>query len=283
MAKTPIPAKHLQIFREVYRYLGEISSEKKPIASLGNLPLSMELEEAMLRNYRKNILTTTKIEPKQKLSQLSTIRGKTPGIPTTLDTSLKAATKEQLLEQLHKKIYSCRQCPLAQRRKQATRLSALPQAKIFFLSDIVSFNDQLNTHYFSDAVGKVFLNILKALALDRNSIYISSCIKCASTTEISNKLDSMKVCLNHLHEEIDLLQPKLIIAFGEDSYRLLIKENPENSKEKKDFQEILGSMLSFRSVDIMFTHHPREMLYDPTLKKQTWEHLKPLLPRLAAF
>ena len=219
-------------------------------------------------------------------------------------TSLKKETSNSAknIEDIHKNISACQQCFLGQQRGDALALPDIKQlekVKTFVVIDNVSYYDQARGQYLMDATGSLIKDILKALKLSLEQVYVTALIKCTQTTEFGNRIDEAAVCQDHLKQELQYFKPELIIAFGETTFDVLntllkkkdhSAQNSEKSSEKKSakkdldqdtsFEKIRGHMLDYLGYDIIFTHHPREMMRNLSLKKETWQDLKPLLTRL---
>ncbi|BBM88952.1 hypothetical protein COTS27_00639 [Spirochaetota bacterium] len=289
MSKIPLPLAHRTVLRKIYTYLNELPRSypvtKTSITNLAGIRPSLKLGDNLLRHYKQlqqdhnsqkpnsQARSSTVLPPQQqnKTSSRSTVVQQSPSSPLTA---------------LHKKITTCTQCKLHQSRHNPPPLNRSYSLPIMLLLDIVNWNDQLHGKNFTTQDGELLLKILKALNLDPKEIYISTAIKCSSTTEISNQLDIIEVCLHYLAEELALVKPELIIAFGEDTYKLLT--------HRSDFKTLFSTaphstphtnhnIHRYKGIDIVYTHHPKELVDEPVLKQQTWQQLQPLIPRIEAI
>ena len=243
--KIKIPKKHFLFYRKLYQYLNET--------------LLLNDEGVYSKTFSDKLI----------VGYLKSSSGKKNGFKNKIfdeeQVSLKTVQKSKSdLEKRHEEIYKCTKCFLG--KKERVFIPIQEKSSIMILNDIPSFYDQMQGKYFQGEEGSVFKKILKALNVDIKKTYFTSAIKCASVLEINNQLDKVSACLEHLTSELNIVQPKLILAFGCNTYEFLFKKN--------NFIEIHGKKLRFQGVDIIFTYHPRDLLIDEKLKKDCWEDLK---------
>lgn len=173
---------------------------------------------------------------------------------------------------LRKTVGSCVKCHLGTRRRKFVRFGGGFQKNIFVLTDLPEFYDEVQERYFAGEDGALLSKMLSAIELKADDIHLSGALKCASAETIGADTGKVGVCTAYLDREIGLLQPRFILAFGELTYRLLFKNH--------DFKNVRGQFLNYHGADILFTHHPRDLMRDGSLKKEAWTDLKTLAARL---
>ena len=85
----------------------------------------------------------------------------------------------------------------------------------------------------------------------------------------------MAACAAYLDRQIDLIEPRIIVALGKPASRRLTGTN-------KPMGALRGSWSSFRGVPVMPVFHPAYLLRQPRLKREAWEDLKLVMQRLAS-
>lgn len=170
------------------------------------------------------------------------------------------------VKNLFELIKSCRKCPLGARRKQHIPFSGSTSTRLMLLTDMPDYYDEVQGTYYAGPAGELLDAILRSLSLNRSSFYITGALKCTSAIQIGSDVEPYAICLEYLNKELSLLNPSFILAFGELAYRILFQKN--------DFALAKGALLQWNNTPVLFTHHPRELLHDPALKKETWQHLK---------
>ncbi len=227
--KIKIPSSHYYLYRNIYLYLDQtLGAGEDDI-------LSGDLSREVLANYRN----------------------KQASLPD----------KKVLLD-IREEVKNCQKCPLAQRRKNFVSFGTEKKQQLMILTDIPDYYDEVQGYYFSDRCRELFNNIMKAIGLDTDSLYISAAIKCVSCKALDD-LTPYRVCLQYLHRELDVNDFKLIIGFGEVAFRMLFPDD--------DFRQHRGRITKYKGIPVIFTYHPRTMLYDTSLKQKTWQDLKPHL------
>ena len=121
--------------------------------------------------------------------------------------------------------------------------------------------------------GKLFDAMLNALGLTRDIVYCSSVFKCAAT----ENLGESPQCDDILARQISLIEPKVIVTFGEFAAQKVIKANEPLASLRQSKQQCYTS-----NVVIVPTYSPAEMLNDASLKPSVWQDLKRALALVAA-
>lgn len=82
---------------------------------------------------------------------------------------------------------------------------------------------------FSERSREVLDAMLKQLGLDRSRVYITNAIKCQLRNVSKEKKESiLEYCLKHLKREIEILQPRVVIALGETAGRAVLRIKQES-------------------------------------------------------
>jgi len=142
------------------------------------------------------------------------------------------------------------------------------QADWMFVADAPSINDVGEGQLFTGRVGQLFESMLQALNLARGDVYASSIFKCAPP----NDLSVSPSCDRLLHRQMELIQPKVVIAFGEFSAQAAIKTNDRLVEMRKLDQVCLRTRVA-----IVPTYSLAQVLDDSSLKAAVWSDLKKCL------
>lgn len=260
MNKVPVPLSHYQFYQKVYTYLHE---------SLGVQADAMHLKTGyrkILNNYyqrlpekiaNSNFLTP----PENFLDQSTSFKDPLPN---------KLRQKNKLADQ----VKSCQDCGLWKGKMKDVPFGER-HSSVMVITDIPSYFDQISGRHFSDKSGELMKKILKALNINLEETYITSTVKCFSTKELPNDLGEILRCARFFKEEVDTLRPELILAFGQNTYKMMHQGKSSNNWR--------GVLEHYQGISILFTHHPRDLLFDPTLKKETWSDLQKIQPLLHAL
>jgi len=135
-----------------------------------------------------------------------------------------------------------------------------------FVFDSPTTRDIEQQKLLTGRVGQLFDAILIALNLDRESIYLSSIFKCPPAENISL---NQAQCDDLLEHQIQLVQPKVVITFGEFTAQALIKANEDLDQLRTQEQRCLN-----QSVRVVPTFSLMQILDAPKLKAKVWDDLK---------
>lgn len=125
--------------------------------------------------------------------------------------------------------------------------------------------------FFTGRAGKLFSAMLVALGVERESVYCSSVFKCAATEDLSTSPQ----CDSLLLQQIQLVQPKVVVTFGEFVAQKVIRANEPLAYLREAVRHCYQS-----NVPIVATYSPSEMLEQPALKAMVWQDLKRALALL---
>ncbi len=142
------------------------------------------------------------------------------------------------------------------------------KADLLLIGEAPRKEESLKGKLFIGRVGKLLDKILKAIGYSRsNKIYITSIIKWKLPDDRDPLPSEVNECLPFLIEQINIIKPKIIVAFGKVAGKILLKKDII-------FQEMRNKKYYFNNVPLVVTYHPAALLRDQSLKKETWEDFK---------
>lgn len=147
------------------------------------------------------------------------------------------------------------------------------EADWMFVVDSPSSREIEAQELFVGRAGQLFDAVLSSVGLQRAEIYSSSVFKCA----IGDDLSASPQCNEIVHRQISLLQPKVVVTFGEFSAQAVIRANESLDILRASPQQCFQS-----KVTIVPTYSPNQMLSDASLKSHVWQDLKRCLQVLAS-
>lgn len=164
-------------------------------------------------------------------------------------------------------IKSCNRCDLARSRSQAVPGVGDRQAEWLLVGEAPGANeDRLGEPFVGDA-GKLLDAMLAAIGLARgNNVFIANVLKSRPPGNRDPKPDEVAACLPYLERQIELIQPKLIVALGRfAAQNLLARDTP--------IGQLRGQVHRYRGVPLIVTYHPAYLLRNPLDKAKVWEDL----------
>jgi DNA polymerase len=119
-----------------------------------------------------------------------------------------------IADALYARIRECTRCPLA-----ATRTLAVPgegplDAEVMFIGEAPGANEDKLGRPFVGAAGNFLSELLAAAGLRREDVYICNVLKCRPPGNRDPQPDEIEACRDHLDEQIDLIDPLVIVTLG---------------------------------------------------------------------
>ncbi len=185
------------------------------------------------------------------------------------ETSRAAISTYTTLDEHRAAICECQKCPLGKSRNKFVYGVGNPNADLLIIGEAPGANEDLKGEPFVGASGALLDKILAAIQLSRQTVYIANILKCRPPANRNPLPEERELCFPYLHEQIDLIKPKLICTFGLVSSQALLETTASLGELRNKWHE-------FRGIPVMVTYHPALLLRNPHFKRDTWEDMKKL-------
>ena len=188
-------------------------------------------------------------------------------------SSAEIITQANNWPQLETAIQQCEQCQLSATRKQAIAGRGNQSAELMFvLLAPVNSDDEAGTLCSGEA-NDLFSKMLAAINVAIEDVYITSLLKCKVPAKHTVSPKEIKQCFIYLKQQIQLIQPKLLIVLGETAIRCLLQKN----LSLDDFRAMNAeSQYQIESVPLFVSYSPQELLQQAENKRKAWEDLQQL-------
>jgi uracil-DNA glycosylase family 4 len=171
-------------------------------------------------------------------------------------------------------IGDCTRCRLAkQGRKQIVFGVGNPRADLMFIGEAPGADEDMKGEPFVGRAGQLLNNMIKAMGLTREEIYIANIIKCRPPGNRTPERDECETCSPFLMRQIGVIQPKALVALGAVAAKTLLAINAPMT-------ELRGKWYDFRGTKLAVTYHPAFLLRDPRQKKEAWKDLQMVMKEL---
>jgi len=168
----------------------------------------------------------------------------------------------------------CTRCRLSkQGRKQIVFGVGNPKAELMFIGEAPGADEDQQGEPFVGRAGQLLNNMIKAMGIRREDVYIANIIKCRPPGNRTPERDECETCSPFLMRQIAAIQPKAIVALGAVAAKTLLAINAPMS-------EFRGRWFDFRGTKLAVTYHPAFLLRDPRQKKETWKDLQMVMKEL---
>ncbi len=164
----------------------------------------------------------------------------------------------------------CKNCPLWETRHNVVFGTGQTNAEILFIGEGPGENEDLQGEPFVGRAGKLLDDMLAIIDLSRHSnVYIANIVKCRPPKNRDPLNTEQDACIPWLYEQIDLLNPKIIVCLGRIAAMRFIKPDFKISREHGQWFQADGRR-------IMALYHPAALLRDPRRRPETFVDLKAL-------
>jgi uracil-DNA glycosylase family 4 len=197
----------------------------------------------------------------------------TPGPPVADKAAAFAALRERAL--------ACVKCPnLAAARKNVVFGVGNIDAQLMFVGEAPGADEDEQGEPFVGAAGQLLTKIIQATGLSRADVYIANILKCRPDTPgqtSGNRKPTtaeMETCIPYLHEQIDLIRPKVLVALGGTAVEGLLN--------KTGITKLRGQWHEYRGIPLMPTYHPSYLLRNQAMaeKRRVWEDMLQVMEKL---
>ena len=180
----------------------------------------------------------------------------------------------QALRIIREDIGDCTRCRLHQQgRKQIVFGVGDPKAELMFIGEAPGADEDQQGEPFVGRAGQLLTNMIKAMGIRREDVYIANIIKCRPPGNRTPERDECETCSPFLMRQIAAIKPKAIVALGAVAAKTLLAINAPMS-------EFRGRWYDFRGTKLAVTYHPAFLLRDPRQKKETWKDLQMVMKDL---
>lgn len=171
-------------------------------------------------------------------------------------------------ETLRATVASCQRCQLSKTRTNTVFGSGSLDANLMFIGEGPGRDEDLQGLPFVGRAGKLLTAMIAALGLDRDQVYISNVVKCRPPNNRDPHSDEASACSNYLRRQIEIINPKAIVALGRVSAQLLLDTEVSLAGLRNRPHKYRDT-----DIDVIVTYHPAYLLRKPTEKRKSWDDL----------
>jgi DNA polymerase len=180
---------------------------------------------------------------------------------------------DDLLGELERVATVCEKCRLAKTRTQVVYGVGNPKADLMFIGEAPGRDEDLQGKPFVGRAGQLLTDIIKAMKLTRDDVYIANVIKCRPPENRNPEPDELEACRPWIKRQIEIIQPKVIVTLGRFALQSLTEKG-------YGISSVRGQWLEHDGIRIMPTYHPAYLLRNPAAKKDVWSDMKKVMAEL---
>ncbi len=189
------------------------------------------------------------------------------------------------LKVIREDLGDCTRCKLhKQGRKQIVFGVGNPRAELMFVGEGPGADEDAQGEPFVGRAGQLLNNMIKAMGLRREDVYIANVVKCRPPGNRTPERDECETCSPFLMRQIAVIKPKVIVALGAVSAKNLLAINAPMSELRGRFYDFMPAGArgdpSWQGSKLAVTYHPAYLLRDPRQKGEAWKDLQMVMAYL---
>ena len=184
------------------------------------------------------------------------------------------------LKLIREDLGDCTRCKLhKQGRKQIVFGVGNPRAELMFVGEGPGADEDTQGEPFVGRAGQLLNNMIKAMGIRREDVYIANVVKCRPPGNRTPERDECETCSPFLMRQIAVVKPKVVVALGAVSAKNLLAINAPMSELRGRFYDFTpagarSSDPSWQGTKLAVTYHPAFLLRDPRQKGEAWKDLQ---------
>jgi DNA polymerase len=185
-----------------------------------------------------------------------------------------AADAAASLAEIAASIASCMLCRLGKGRTRTVPGIGNAHARLMFVGEAPGRDEDLAGEPFVGRAGQLLTDIIKAMKLSREEVFIANVIKCRPPENRNPEPDELDACRPWIERQVDIIRPEVIVTLGRFALQSLLQRQVPISSVRGEWQQ-------YRDIPLMPTYHPAYLLRNPAAKKEVWNDMKKVMSHLA--
>src|ERR1035441_5345876 len=190
------------------------------------------------------------------------------------------------LKLIREDLGDCTRCKLhKQGRKQIVFGVGNPHAELMFVGEGPGADEDTQGEPFVGRAGQLLNNMIKAMGIRREDVYIANIVKCRPPGNRTPERDECETCSPFLMRQIAVIKPRILVALGAVAAKNLLAINAPMSELRGRFYDFMpagaqSSDPSWPGTKLAVTYHPAFLLRDPRQKGEAWKDLQMVMKYL---
>jgi len=173
----------------------------------------------------------------------------------------------ETIDDLARSVASCTRCPLYATATNPVPGEGSPTAGLVCVGEAPGATEDATGRPFVGQAGKLLDKILGAIQLRREDVFICNVLKHRPPGNRNPLPDEVAACSPYLVRQLELIRPKVIVAFGTFAAQTLLQT-------KDSIGKLRGAVHRYYGVPLIVTYHPAALLRNPAWKRPTWEDVQ---------
>jgi DNA polymerase len=174
------------------------------------------------------------------------------------------------LPRIREDIGDCTRCRLHKGRTKIVYGVGNPRAELVFVGEGPGHDEDVQGEPFVGRAGKLLTQMIEAMSLRRQDVYICNVVKCRPPENRLPEKDEIATCSPFLFRQLAAIQPKVICCLGACAAQTMLGTNQGISRFR-------GEWFDFRGSKLIATYHPAYLLRNPNAKSEVWKDLQKVM------
>jgi DNA polymerase len=232
-----------------------IESNESQISRAPSFPL-LSAERVGDREIQQDLQEDQPIPPRKPISA-----------PPAIAAAVPAADRASALQLIRDEIGDCTRCALHTGRNKLVFGDGDPNARLMFVGEGPGADEDAQGLPFVGRAGQLLNNMIAAMGLKREQVYIANVVKCRPPGNRTPEPDEANTCSQFLFRQIDVVRPQVLVALGATAATYLLGT-------RQPLAGLRGRVHAYRGAQLIVTYHPAYLLRDPRQKKEAWADLQ---------
>jgi uracil-DNA glycosylase family 4 len=197
-------------------------------------------------------------------------------LPVVSEPSLFEAVdrvENDTLERIREDLGECTRCRLSKQRNKIVFGQGSPRAELVFVGEGPGHDEDVQGLAFVGRAGKLLTQMIEAMGLTREQVYICNVVKCRPPENRKPEDDEVATCSPYLYRQLDVIKPKAVVCLGATAAQALLKTKDSISRYR-------GQWFDYRNTKLLVTYHPAYLLRNPNAKGDVWKDLQKVMAHL---
>jgi DNA polymerase len=174
------------------------------------------------------------------------------------------------LERIREDLGECTRCRLSRHRTNIVFGVGNPKAELVFVGEGPGHDEDAQGIPFVGRAGRLLTQIIEAMGLRREDVYICNVIKCRPPENRTPEKDEISTCSPFLLRQLAAIRPKVIVCLGNVAAQTLLST-------KKSISHYRGQWFDYRGSRLLATYHTAYLLRNPDAKGEVWSDIKKVM------
>ena len=181
--------------------------------------------------------------------------------------------KNDTLLRIREDIGDCTRCKLYKGRNTIVFGDGNSKARLVFVGEAPGADEDKQGIPFVGRAGKLLTQMIEAMGLQRQDVYICNVVKCRPPENRKPEDDEVSTCSPYLLRQLDVIEPRVLVCLGAVAAQTLLET-------KRGISQFRGEWMDWRGHKLMATYHPAYLLRNPAAKADVWKDLQKVMAEL---